>query len=134
MIEQLSLFTENRRGAARKIFGILAGKNINVLCLCNSDSGEFGTMRLILSDTATAAEALKSEGYLVKADHVLAAELDDRPGSLESLLAHIEEMQVNIDYMYVGYMRESRSPVIVVRCDDMDIVEQNLRASGYSVN
>ncbi len=131
MIEQISIYTENRRGAAREILSIFSKLEINVLSLVNSDSGEFGTMRLIVSDTAAAMEELKNQGYLCKTNYVLAAELDDVPGSLESFLTRIEDMNINISYMYVGYMRANKTPVIIFHCNDMDIVESVLQNNGY---
>lgn len=131
MLNQISVYTENKKGAAKTIFSLLAKKDINVFSLVNSDSGEFGTMRIIVSDTDAAIEELKGNGYLCKVDKVIASELEDKPGSLESFLTHIETININISYMYVGYMRESKAPVIILRCEDSDIVESNLIRNGY---
>ncbi len=133
MVQQISIYTENRRGAAREIFSIFAKENINILCFVNSDSGEFGTMRLIVSDPEKAMAQLNAQGYLCKKDNVLAAELEDVPGALERFLIRFEEMNINIDYMYVGYMRESHAPVIVLHCEEMDIVASQLKGSGYTI-
>jgi len=133
MITQISIFTENRHGAARKVFSILAKANINVLNLVNSDSGEFGTMRIIVSDPELALRVLKENDYLCKADFVFAAELEDKPGSLERLLSCIEAMNINVGYMYVGYIRETATPVIFIHCDDMDIVENALKSKGFVI-
>lgn len=133
MIDQISIYTENRRGAAREIFSLFAKEKINVLSLVNSDSGEFGTMRLMVSDTDAAMNVLNQHDYLCKRDRVLAAELDDEPGALELFLAKFEDMNLNIDYMYVGYMRDNHMPVIIVRCKDMDIAADVLTRNGYKI-
>jgi len=134
MIDQISIYTENRRGAAREILGILARDDINILCLVNSDSGEFGTMRLIVSDSVKAMNILKENGYLCKKETVIASEMEDAPGSLEKFLLKFEEMNINVDYMYVGYSRDNNMPVIIVRCQYMDIVETQLKAAGYRIH
>lgn len=131
MLVQISVYTENKKGAARKILSILAEKNINILSLVSSDSGEFGTMRLIVSDTDTALAELQKNQYLCRKDSVIATELEDVPGSLEQFLAHIEKVNIDISYMYVGYMRETKTPVIIIRCDDLEIIEQNLKGNGF---
>ena len=133
MIDQISIYTENRRGAAREILSIFSKAGINVLSFVNSDSGEFGTVRVIVSDTDKAMESLKTGGYLCKLDNVLAAELDDTPGSLEQFLGVIDEMNISIDYMYVGYMRDNHMPVIIIHCSFMDIVAQGLNKHGYTI-
>lgn len=133
MIDQISIYTENRKGAAREIFSIFSKENINVLCFVNCDSGEFGTMRLIVSDAEKAMNCLTDKGYLCKATKVLATELDDVPGALESLLLKIENMYINIDYMYVGYSRENSAPIIILHCSDMEIVARALTDAGYKI-
>ena len=133
MLAQISIYTENKKGAAREIMGILANKDINILNLVSSDSGEFGTMRLLVSDTDMAIEELRRNNYLCRRDSVIATELEDKPGSLEMFLSHIEKVNINISYLYVGYIRETKTPVIVMHCDDIGIVEQNLKSNGFKV-
>lgn len=134
MIDQISVYTENKRGAARGVFSLFAKEKINVLCFVNSDSGEFGTMRIIVSDAQKAIEKLNEKGYLCKFEKIIATELEDVPGALEGFLLKIENMNVNIDYMYVGYSRENNAPLIILRCNDMDIVSKNLENSGYKLH
>ena len=133
MLAQISIYTENKKGAAREILSILAKKNINILNLVSSDSGEFGTMRLLVSDTETAMTELKQKNYLCRRDKVIATELEDKPGTLEAFLAHIEKVNINIEYMYVGYIREAKTPVIIMHCEEIEIVEQNLKSNGFKV-
>lgn len=133
MLAQISIYTENKKGAAREIMSLLSKKDINILSLVSSDSGEFGTMRLLVSDIEGALTILKQNDYLCRQDWVIATELEDRPGALESFLSHMEKVNINIAYMYVGYMRESKTPVIIMHCDDIDIVEQNLKSNGFNV-
>lgn len=133
MLAQISIYTENKKGAAKDILSILAKKDINILNLVSSDSGEFGTMRLLVSDTEVALTELKQNNYLCRRDWVIATELEDKPGTLESFLAHIEKVNINIEYMYVGYIRETKTPVIIIHCDDIEIVEQNLKSNGFKV-
>lgn len=133
MIDQLSVYTENKKGTARKIFSELRKADINVLGFVNNDSGEFGTVRLILSDTQAAYECLTQAGYLCRTGHVLGVELEDNPGALENLLAHIENMNINVEYMYVGYRRENNMPIIVISCEFVDVVGDSLSRAGYTV-
>lgn len=133
MIEQISVYTENKKGTARKIFTELRKAGINVLGFVNNDSGEFGTVRLIVSDTSTAYNCLTEAGYLCRTGNVLGIELEDNPGALEGLLAHIEDMNINVEYMYVGYRRENDTPIIVISCEFVDVVGDSLSRAGYTV-
>ena len=132
-MEQLSIYTENKKGTIKKILSILTQANINVLGFVNDDRGEFGTIRLILSDTDKAYNLL-GKSYICKKARVLGIELEDNPGALEGLLSQIEEMNININYMYVGYRRENSMPVIVIHTDELEIVENSLIKKGYKIH
>lgn len=133
MIEQISIYMENGKGATLRVLATLSQADINVLGFVCMDAGEFATLRLILDDTALGLETLKAAGYVCKADSVLGIELEDKPGALEALLAHIEDMNINIDYLYVGYARDGAVPLIMIHCGFADVVEDNLKRAGYRV-
>lgn len=133
MIDQISVYMENGKGAVLRVLSTLSRANINVLGFVCKDNAEFSTLRLILDDTTLGIEALKAAGYVCKADSVIGVELEDKPGALEALLAHIESMNINIDYLYVGYARDGEVPLIMIRCGFVDVVEDNLKRNGYLV-
>ena len=132
MIDQISIYTENKRGSARAVFNLLAEKNINVLCFMNSDSGEFGTMRLIVSDTDTAMAELNEKGYMCKRDKVIAAVLDDEPGALEKFLMLFEDMNINIEYMY-ALCTKTDEAAIVIKPSDIEKAQTVLKDNGYTL-
>lgn len=134
MIEQLSVYTENKKGASRKILSIFSRENINVLGFIGSDSGEFGTLRMILSDTPKGFSLLTENGYLARIDEVIGLELADSPGALEKVMKDIEEMNINVDYMYVGYSRKAKTPLIILHCEEMDLVNDALKRKGYIIH
>jgi len=132
-MDQLSLYVENKKGTSRAVLAELSRAQVNVLGFVNNDSGEFSTIRMILSDLDKGCDVLKKIGYLCKKSKVLGVELKDVPGSLGELLTAYEEMNINIDYMYVGYRRENATPIIILHSDAMDIVEERLKQLGYQV-
>ena len=48
MLNQVSVFAENTKGALRKMTAVLAAANINIYSMLASDSAEFGIIRLVL--------------------------------------------------------------------------------------
>ena len=50
MLNQVSVFAENTKGALRKMTAVLAAANINIYSMLASDSAEFGIIRLVLTD------------------------------------------------------------------------------------
>ena len=131
MIRQLSIFAENRRGAMNAITKVLTEKQINMNTLVTNDSAEFGIIRMLVSDPDRAAALLTEAGYQIKRTAVMAFAIPDEPGSLDRLLACVEDANINIDYLYTSFDRESAGPVIVIRADDMDELERFLKTQGF---
>lgn len=134
MLKQISVYTENKKGAARKILSVLSAENINVLGFNSSDGGEFGTLRMILSDTERGCTLLTKNGYLCRVSEVIGMELEDTPGALEQALAYIEDMNINVNYIYVGYSRKTKAPLIILHADDMDVVSAALKSKGLRIH
>ena len=132
-MQQISIFTENKKGATRQLLSVLSAANINVLGLVSNDGGEFGVIRMLVSDTELAAKLLTESGYQCKVAEVLGIEVVDEPGSMEELLRKFENMNVSIDYVYVGYIRECQKPVIVLHTPYLDVVTTQLVKAGYNV-
>lgn len=132
-MEQLSVYVENKKGTIKSILSVLSNANINVLGFVNDYGGEFGTIRLIISDTKKAQTLLEKDKFLCKIVKVIGIELDDTPGSLEKLMTKIQKMNINIDYIYVGYRRENNMPIIVIHTDEQEIVENELLKTGYKI-
>jgi len=131
MIRQLSIFAENKKGAMNRITQILQDAGINMNTLVTNDSAEFGIIRMLVSDTEQAARALTAEGYMCHSDYVAAVEIDDRCGSLNSLLSTVSAGNINLDYIYVTYNALSRNPVAILKTTDLMEVEEFLQARGY---
>lgn len=131
MVNQLSIYTENRRGAMRAITRILAEANIDINGFVTNDSAEYGTVRMLVSDSAKAAQLLSDSGYLLRQIPVIAVEIPDVPGSLDKLLAVIDRAYISIDYLYATFDRESGGPIIVIRSGDQEELESLLEMSGF---
>ena len=50
MLQQLSIYAENKKGTIQNITGLLAEKNINILGSVINDGAEYGIIRMIVSD------------------------------------------------------------------------------------
>ena len=70
MIRQLSIFAENKKGAMNRITQILYDAGINMNTLITNDSAEYGIIRMLVSETDRAAQALQGAGYMCHTDFV----------------------------------------------------------------
>ena len=114
---------------------LLFENNINIYGSVTNDSAEYGIVRLIVSDTDKAKKAFTAAGYMCKLDNVIGIEIDDKPGALDSILKDIEDANININYTYVTFGRQSNKPVVILSAEDLSEIEDNLKSKGYvSVN
>ena len=96
MTEQISIYAENKKGAMSNITGLLKAAEINIMSLLTNDSGEFGTVRMLVSDVPLAKEVFEKAGYQVHIDHVIGIYMEDRCGGLNEILQAITDSNINI--------------------------------------
>lgn len=133
MLKQLSLYVENKKGTMRDITSILKEENINILGSVNNDGAEYGIIRMVVSDPDCAYEALKKAGYLCKMVDVMGIEMSDEVGNLNRLLSALSDSNINVDYIYLSFNRDSGKPILIMHAADEDIyeVESCVKAKGF---
>lgn len=133
MLNQLAIFAENKKGTMQKITGILAENDINILGSVTNDSAEYGIIRMLVSKPEEAMKALCEAGYLCKLTDVLGIEVADEVGNLNRLLLALDESNINVNYIYLSFNRDSGKPIMVVSAEDVMEVEMCIAAKGFSV-
>ena len=86
---------------------------------------------MVVSDTDKALTIFQENGYLTKLTTILMAAVADEPGCLNRLLYCIEEANVNIDYLYTTFDRESNGALIIIHAEDLAEVENLLKSEGF---
>ena len=133
MLKQLSIYAENRKGTLQSITQILADAGINIWGSCTNDGAEYGINRMVVSEPEKAMEALEGAGYLCRLTSVIGVELADEVGNLNRLLQALSESNININYIYLSFNRDSGQPVMVFQTEDSAEVESCIRKKGFSV-
>jgi len=131
MIHQISVYTENKKGALGTLVRTLSGAGVDLRAFVTNENGEFGTVRMLADDDKRACTALAEAGYLTKLTPVLAVEVKDNVGGLAGLLSVIEAANLNIDFLYAAWDRSTGQPVIVLHTDDLTELENLLTSRGY---
>lgn len=132
MLKQVSVIAENKKGSMNAIIGKISAAGVDFYNVVSNDSPEFGIIRMLCSDPNKAMEILRGQGYLVKVDNVLGVEISEKVGSLSKLLSDVSDSRVNIDYLYVCYMRQTDNPVAILRVQEAYEVEECLSGKGYT--
>lgn len=133
MLKQVSIFAENKKGTMQKITGVLQEEQINIWGSVTNDSAEYGIIRMIVSDPEKAEAALKGAGYLCRLTDIMGVEVEDKVGMLNHLLLALEDSNINVNYIYLSFNRDSGKPVMVFDAEDIWEAEESLAAKGFSV-
>ncbi len=131
MIKQVSVFAENQKGAMKKITSILREADINIMGMVTSEAAEFGIIRMVLEKPEEAYSVLKEHGYFLHLDELIGIEMEDRPGSLDLILDALQEINVNVDYLYISFDRDEHKPLAVFHTEYTDVVEGALQHRGF---
>ena len=133
MLKQVSVYAENKKGTMQKITGILLEENINILGSVTNDSAEYGIISMVVSDSKKAVEALEKAGYLCRMTDVLGVEVEDEVGNLHKLLQALDESNIDVDYIYLSFNRDSGKPIMVIHTEDVMEVEMCIASKGFSL-
>jgi hypothetical protein len=128
-LKQLSIFLENAPGRLYEATQALGEAGINLRSLCISDTADFGVLRILVSDVAAARRVIMEKQLPARVDDVVAAEIEDTPGSLARLLYPFKETRVNVEYMYALAGTSSGKAVMVFRFSDNDRAIEILKAN-----
>lgn len=133
MLKQLSIYAENKKGALQIITAALFEEGINIWGSVTNDSAEYGIIRMVVSDPVKASRKLTEKGYLCRLTDVIAVETEDKPGALNTLLTALIESNINVDYTYLSFNRDSSMPVMILHTEGSEEVESCLRSKGFVV-
>ncbi|MCL5966050.1 MAG: amino acid-binding protein [Deltaproteobacteria bacterium] len=132
-LKQLSIFLENAPGRLYEATHALGEAGINLRSLCISDTSDFGVLRILVSDVAKARRVIMEKQLPARVDDVVAAEIEDTPGSLAKVLYPFKETKVNVEYMYALAGTSSGKAVMVFRFSDNDRAIEILRANNVKI-
>ena len=130
-IKQLTVFVENKQGALVSITDTLSKHNINLRALSIAETEDFGILRLIVNDEATAEKILKEEGYLIKITDVVGVKIGDAPGKLSEALKVLDENKINMEYLYAFMARTEKHAYVVLRVANNSAAENALENANF---
>lgn len=130
-IKQITVFVENKQGALVSITDILAQSDVNIRALSIAETNDFGILRLIVNDEATAEKKLSENGYLIKITEVVGVKIGDAPGKLTAALGVLDKAGINMEYLYAFMARTEKHAYVVLRVEDNEIAEAALENAGF---
>lgn len=128
-VKQISVFIENKKGKLAEATRYIADHDINLKALSIADTQDFGILRIICDDPKAAEEALREGGYITTATDVLAAAIDDKPGSLAAILEVLAEAHIIVEYTY-AFLSAKAGAYMIFRVDDNATAAAALAGAG----
>jgi hypothetical protein len=131
MIKQLSIFAPNAKGSMVALTKLISDAGIDIYNVVTNDSAEFGIVRMLTTDPEKSKDILTSMGYMCKLDKVIGVEIPDDVGSLTKLLDTLNTCNINIEYLYVSYSRDSKTPLAILKVLGYTEVVASLESRCY---
>ena len=132
-IKQLTVFVQNRKGTIALVTDVLAKNNINMRALSIAETEDFGILRLIVNDEATAKKVLEEQGYLIKIVDVVGVKISDEPGKLTAALGVLDKADINVEYLYAFMARTEKHAYVVLRVENNESAESALTNAGFKL-
>lgn len=132
ILNQISVFLENRTGRLDEALETLKVNNINILSLSLADTSDYGLLRMIVSDSEKCKAVLKEAGFSAHLTPVIAVKLAHQVGKLQSILAELDKAGMNIEYMY-ALATGNNDASIVIRTADVEASAQILENIGVEL-
>lgn len=103
LIPQLSIFVQDKVGRVADICALLAQQEINIAGFDIADTTEgFGILHLVVDRPEAALQVLHEHHFVVKSTTVICVKLENRPGRLARALELLSQVQLSLEYMYLG--------------------------------
>lgn len=132
ILNQISVFLENRTGRLEEALEALKVNNINILSLSLADTSDYGLLRMIVADSDKCKAALKEAGFSAHLTPVIAVKLSHEVGQLQSILSEIDKAGMNVEYMY-ALATGNNDASIVIRTADVASTAHVLENMGVEL-
>jgi len=119
-LKQISVQIENSHDRLYEFTRALGDAGINLRALTLVDTGNFGELRVLVSDTSAARQILMQKDIPARVDDVVAVQMEDKPGELANLLERLMASGVKIKYGYALAGMDSEKAIMIFRFDDND--------------
>ena len=134
LIDQVSVFVENRAGRLAAVTELLADAGVDILALSIADTPDFGILRIVVDDTDKAVKVLKEHDRVVKVTKVLAVRMDNRPGVFAKVVRLLADNDIGIEYTYAyAAGRGADKAGLVLRVADHEKATELLKNAGFAV-
>ena len=132
-LKQISVSIENSHKRLYEITNAIGKAGINLRAMNLVDTGDFGLLRLLVSDVPAARRMLMQMQMPARVDDVVAVEIEDKPGSLAKLLKYLLDADVKVVYTYALTEFSPGTAVMIFRFSNNDRAIEVLLENGIKL-
>ena len=129
-LKQISVPIENDHDRTYELTKALGDGGINLRALSLVDTGDYGELRILVSDVPAARQILMQKGIPARIEEVIAVEVEDQPGQFSNLLENLREAEIKIKYAYACAGVNSGKAILVCCFNDNDLAISVLKEKG----
>jgi hypothetical protein len=135
MAKQLHVFVENKPGRLKAITDNLQKIGINIRAFAIQDRGDYGLMKLIVSNPEQAHLSLADTGCACALKDVLAISIPDRPGNLHRLLDALAAGDINIVDAHGFVLQPNQKGICILEIENLaqTNAEEMVRKAGFDI-
>ena len=119
-LKQISVPIENSYNRLYEFTKALGNSGIQPRALTLVDTGQFGELRVLVSNTMKARQILMQKDLPGRVDDVVAVQLEDKPQELPNLLTRLMDADIKIKYSYPLAGMDPSSTIMIFKFSDND--------------
>lgn len=132
-LKQIVISIENSPTRLYNVIKAMGDAGINLRALNLVDTGAFGQLRLLVSDTAKTRQILMEMSIPAFVNEVVATEIPDEPGSLANVMLPLLKAGIRIEFMYAHLGTSVGSAVMIFCFSDNDKAIDVLQENGIRI-
>lgn len=134
MIYQVSTFVENKPGYLRRITSLLKKEGVSIRAMTLSGtSSSWGVFNLIVSNPEEVCQLLNDNGHSTVLRQIVAVEMADIAGGLDTMLAKLEELDINIENAYARGVNDNENAFLIIDTQDIDDAAARIKNAGINI-
>ena len=133
-LKQIVISIENSPNRLYRVIKAMSDANINLRAMNLVDTGAFGQLRLLVSEVVKARKILMEMNIPAFVNEVIAAEIEDQPGSLSNIMLPLMQADIRVKFMYayIGGTTKGKA-VMIFRFSDNDKAIDVLQQNGVKI-
>ncbi len=117
IIQQVSIFLENKSGRLVEVTEALAEAGVNISALSIAETSDYGVLRCVVSHPQKAMDLLKAKHFSARLTDVICMATPNQPGALHRCLKILADANISVEYMYAFAIGDRA--LVVIRTDNI---------------